>query len=67
MDSLSGMLPLLIPALILDIALAAAAAVHILRYPDDRSVNKALLLVIAIALLLLGSILYFAFGRGERG
>ena len=66
MDSLFGMLPLLIPVLIMDIALAAAAVGHILRHPHYRFGNKAVWLVIAIVLLLFGPIIYFAFGKGEK-
>lgn len=66
MDSLFGMLPLLIPVLIMDIALAAAAVVHILRHPHYRFGNKAVWLVIAIVLLLFGPIIYFAFGKGKK-
>ena len=66
MNSLFGMLPLLIPILIMDIALAAAAVVHILRHPHYRFGNKTMWLVIAIALLLFGPIIYFVFGKGEE-
>ena len=66
MDSLFGMLPLLIPVLIMDIALAAAAVIHILRHPHYRFGNKVLWLVIAIVILLLGPIIYFTFGKGEK-
>ena len=66
MDSLFEMLPLLIPILILDIALAAAAVVHILRHPHYRFGNKALWLGVVIVLLLFGPVIYFAFGKGER-
>ena len=66
MDSLFEMLPLLVPVLILDIALAAAAVAHILRHPHYRFGNKALWLGVVIVLLLFGPIIYFAFGKGER-
>lgn len=66
MDSLFEMLPLLIPILIMDIALAAAAVVHILRHPHYRFGNKALWLGVVIVLLLFGPVIYFAFGKGER-
>lgn len=66
MDSLFEMLPLLIPILIMDIALAAAAVVHILRHLHYRFGNKALWLGVVIVLLLFGPVIYFAFGKGER-
>lgn len=65
MDVLIRILPLLIPILVVDIALAVAAVVHILRHPHYRFGNKTMWLVIAIALLLFGPIIYFVFGKGE--
>ncbi len=65
MDTLLRLLPLLIPVLVADIALAVTAAVHILRHPHYRFGNKTMWLVIAIALLLFGPIIYFVFGKGE--
>jgi len=65
MDVLIRILPLLIPILVVDIALAVAAVVHILRHPHYRFGNKTMWLVIVIALLLFGPIIYFVFGKGE--
>lgn len=65
MDVLIRILPLLIPILVVDIALAVVAVVHILRHPHYRFGNKTMWLVIAIALLLFGPIIYFVFGKGE--
>ncbi len=62
MNSLFEILPLLIPVLIMDIALAAAAVVHILRHPYYRFGNKIMWLVIAV----FGPIIYFVFGKGEN-
>ena len=64
MNSLFGILPLLIPVLIVDIVLATAAVVHILRHPCYRFGNKIMWLVIATVLLLFGPIIYFVFGKG---
>lgn len=65
MDTLFGILPLLIPVLIVDTALAAAAVVHILRHPHYRFGSRAVWLAVVILLLLFGPILYFVFGKGE--
>lgn len=65
MNTLFKMLPLLIPVLVMDITLAAAAVIHILRHPRYRIGNKALWLVVSVVLLLFGPILYFVFGKGE--
>ena len=59
MDTLLRILPLLIPVLIVDSALAAAAVAH-------HFGNKTLWLIIATVLLLFGPIFYFMFGKGEN-
>ena len=66
MNSLFGILPLLIPVLIVDIVRATAAVVHILRHPCYRFGNKIMWLVIATVLLLFEPIIYFVFGKGEN-
>lgn len=66
MDILLRTLPLLIPILVLDIALAVAAIRHILRHPHYRFGNKTMWLIIVIALLLFGPVLYFVLGKEEN-
>lgn len=66
MNTLFEILPLLIPILLIDIALAAAVVMHILKHPHYRFGNKTLWLVIVIILLLFGPVLYFVFGKGEN-
>lgn len=66
MNTLFEILPLLVPVLLVDIALAVAAVRHILRHPRYRFGNRAIWLVIAIVLLLFGPIIYFVFGKGEN-
>ncbi len=66
MNILFEILPLLIPVLFVDIALAVAAVRHILRHPRYRFGNRAMWLVIAVVLLLFGPIIYFVFGKGEN-
>lgn len=66
MDTLLRILPVLIPILVMDIVLAVAAVLHILRHPHYRFGNKGVWLAIAIVFLLFGPIIYFAFGKGEE-
>lgn len=66
MNTLFEILPLLIPILLIDIALAASAVIHILKHPHYRFGNKAMWLVIVVILLLFGPIIYFVFGKGEN-
>ena len=66
MNTLFEILPLLVPVLLIDIALAVAAVRHILRHPRYRFGNKTIWLVIVVFFLLFGPIIYFVFGRGGR-
>lgn len=65
MDDLLKILPFLIPILIMDFALAITAAIHVLRHPHYRFGNKIMWLVIVIAVLPFGPIIYFIFGKEE--
>lgn len=66
MNTLFEILPLLVPVLLIDIALALAAVRHILRHPRYRFGNRAMWLLIVVFLLLFGPIIYFVFGKGEN-
>jgi hypothetical protein len=66
LNTLFEILPFLIPVLLIDIALAAAAVRHILRHPRYRFGNRAMWLVIVVVLLLFGPIIYFIFGKGDN-
>lgn len=66
LNTLFEILPLLVPVLLIDIALAVAAVRHILRHPRYRFGNKTMWLVIVVVLLLFGPIIYFVFGKGEN-
>ncbi len=66
MNTLFEILPLFVPVLLIDIALAVAAVRHILRHPHYRFGNKTMWLVIVVVLLLFGPIIYFVFGKGEN-
>ncbi|OUO81018.1 hypothetical protein B5F53_00055 [Blautia sp. An249] len=65
MNILFEILPLLIPVLLADIALAVAAVRHILQHPHYRFGNRVMWLVIVVIFLLFGPIIYFVFGKGE--
>ena len=66
MNTIFEILPLLVPVLLIDIALAVAAVRHILRHPHYRFGNKTMWLLIVVVLLLFGPIIYFVFGKGEN-
>lgn len=65
MNTLFEIQPLLVPVLLADTALAAAAAGHVLRHPRCRFGNRAMWLVTVVVLLFFGPIIYFVFGKGE--
>lgn len=66
MNILSEMLPFLIPVLVLDIILAVVAARHVLRHTHYRFGNRVFWLVVVIVFLLIGPVVYFAFGKGDE-
>lgn len=63
----SEMLPVLIPLILLDLALAILALVHVLRHPSYRFGSKVLWVVVVLVIQLFGPIFYFVLGRGEDG
>ncbi len=65
MSLLQEIFPLLIPLLLVDAVLIVAAVRHILRHPHYRFGNRVLWLVLSVALLPFGPILYFVLGKGE--
>lgn len=66
MNTLFEILPLFVPVLLIDIALAVAAVRHILRHPRYRFGNSTMWLAIVVVILLFGPIIYFVFGKGEN-
>lgn len=66
LNTLFEILPLLIPVLLIDLALAATAVLHILRHPHYRFGTRPMWLVVVVILLLFGPIIYFVFGKGEN-
>ncbi len=65
MPMLQEIFPLLVPLLIVDAVLVVAAVRHILRHPHYRFGNRVLWLVLSVAVLPFGPILYFVLGKGE--
>ena len=66
MPPLSEILPFLIPLIVLQFALFGYTLCHILTHKRYKRGNRALWLVITIALMnFVGPILYFALGRED--
>ncbi len=66
MDILMEYLPFLIPVIIIELALAITALVHVLKHPVYRFGNKVMWIVIVLIVQIIGPIVYFVFGRGEE-
>jgi len=66
METLIEYLPFLIPVLIIELALALTAIIHVLKHPNYRFGNKVMWLLIVVFIQILGPIIYFVFGRGEE-
>lgn len=60
----TDLLPILIPLIILEFALAAATIIHVLRHPHYRFGNKWLWLLLSFVTII-GPVLYFFIGRGD--
>jgi hypothetical protein len=65
MEKFMEYLPFLLPLFILELILALAAVVHILRHNKFRFGNKWLWIPIVLLIQIIGPVLYFAIGRGE--
>ncbi len=63
MEELMRYLPFLIPVLLIELGLAAAALVHIFRHGSYRIGNRTLWVILVIVLQVIGPILYFTLGK----
>lgn len=66
MQEIMEYLPFLVPILIIELALAITALVHVLRHPNYRFGNKAIWILVVILIQIIGPVAYFVFGRGEE-
>ena len=66
MDLLRAYWPFLVPVVIVELALAITAFVHVLRHPNYRFGNKMMWALIVLIVQIIGPIVYFVFGRGEE-
>lgn len=66
MNELIEYLPFLIPVILVELALAITALVHVLKHPHYRFGNKAFWIVIVLIIQIIGPVAYFAFGRGHE-
>ena len=65
MDQLKEYLPILLPVIIIELALAMVALIHVLKHPNYRFGNKVFWILVVLILQIIGPIVYFVFGREE--
>jgi len=66
MDDIMSYFPFFIPLLLIQLGLAVAALVHIIRHPNYRFGNRIFWIIIVLVVSVIGPVLYFALGRGEE-
>ena len=66
MDIFKEYWPFLIPLVIAELGLAAAALVHVCRHPHYRFGNKTMWILVVLIVQIAGPIVYFVFGRGDE-
>ncbi len=65
-SQLKEYLPFLIPVIILELALAITALVHVLKHPNYKFGNKILWIIVVLFIQIIGPVVYFLFGRGDE-
>lgn len=58
-------LPFLIPIVVVELALAVTALIHVLRHRTYRFGNRVFWIIVVLVLEIVGPILYFAVGRED--
>lgn len=66
MGAIGQYLPFLIPVIVVEIGLLAAALIHLIRHKRTRTLNVWIWAVIIIVLEIFGPLLYFWLGREEE-
>lgn len=66
MEELLKNLPLLLPIIIIEFALAVFALIHIFKHPHYKFGSRPLWIVIVIFVGIIGPICYFVFGRDDE-
>ena len=65
MEQLREYIPFLIPIILIELALAITALVHVLKNPNYRFGTKTFWILVVLFIQIIGPITYFAFGREE--
>lgn len=59
-------IPFLIPLIIIELALAITALIHVLRHPSYRYGNRIFWCIVVVFIQFIGPIIYFLTGRGDE-
>jgi DMSO reductase anchor subunit len=65
MNGLMDYLPFLIPIAAIQLVLAVAALIHVLRHRTYRFGNRVFWVIVVLVVEIIGPILYFTLGRGD--
>ena len=66
MDNLIKYLPILLPYIIAELALAIVAFVHVQRHQHYKVGNRILWSLVVLVVQIIGPIAYFIFGRSDE-
>ena len=67
MKDLTQYLVFLIPLAIIQVAMMAAALIHIFTHKTYRTGSRAMWVLLSILLNIIGPVLYFCIGRSDEG
>lgn len=65
MEVLTEYLAVLLPVIIIELALALTALIHVLRHPRYKIGNRVLWVIIVLFIQFIGPIAYFVLGRED--
>jgi len=65
-DAIRDYIPLLIPLLVIQVGLMAAALIHIFRHKTYKVGNRIVWVIVCIIVNVIGPILYFTIGKGDE-
>jgi len=65
MSDIQSMLPVLIPLIIVEVGLALASILHIIKHPNYKFGNKVLWIIVSF-ITIIGPVLYFTVGKGDE-
>ena len=65
-DLIVKYLPIFLPLIVIELALALTALVHVIRHPCYRFGNKVMWILVVLFIQFIGPVLYFAIGRCDE-